>query len=157
MVEVIKSGGSNFKRVNEQAIVFGQQKSLVGIVTSAATSTAPTGRPAIVILNTGIVHRVGYNRMYVPLSRTLAATGYTVLRFDYSGIGDSEPRADGFTPLASSLTDIREALDWLETVRQASQIILLGLCSGADHAVLYGPTDPRVVGLVLIDPSIPPH
>lgn len=156
MVKPVDSDGFNLKRVSEQAIVFGQQKSLVGIVTQAATSTAPTGHPAIVILNTGIIHRVGHNRMYVALSRTLAAAGYTVLRFDLSGIGDSDPRAEGLTPLASNLTDIGEALDWLGTVRQASRIILIGLCSGADHAVLYGPTDPRVAGLVLIDPSLPP-
>jgi hypothetical protein len=30
------------------------------------------------------------------------------------------------------------------------------LCSGADHALLYGYTDPRVVGLVLMDPFMPP-
>jgi len=33
--------------------------------------------------------------------------------------------------------------------------VLVGLCSGADHAVVYAGRDPRVVGLVLLDPSIP--
>jgi len=29
------------------------------------------------------------------------------------------------------------------------------MCSGADHAVLYGHSDPRVVALILMDPSVP--
>ena len=120
MTEVIESGGPNSEptnaqaQVSEQAIMFGQNKSLVGIATQA-TAKSETSPPAIVILNTGIIHRIGHNRMYVALSRTLAAAGYTVLRFDLSGIGDSESRPEGLTPLASSLADIREALDWLET------------------------------------------
>jgi dienelactone hydrolase len=142
------------ERISEQAVLLGQRKSLVGILTQAVTS-ARTDEPAIVILNTGIIHRVGHHRMYVTLSRILARAGYTVLRFDFSGIGDSDARADGLSPLDSCLADIKEVLDWLETNCQASRIILVGLCSGADHAVLYGHTDPRVVALVLMDPSIP--
>jgi dienelactone hydrolase len=112
--------------------------------------------PAVVILNTGIVHRVGHHRMYVSLSRKLAGAGHLVLRFDLSGIGDSEQRHDKLSTIDSSLADIREALDFLAATQQASRFVLIGLCSGADHAVLHGPTDPRVVGMVLMDPSIPP-
>jgi hypothetical protein len=53
------------------------------------------------------------------------------------------------------MADIGDALDWLERTHQASRVVLIGLCSGADHAVHYGHTDARVVGLVLLDPSIP--
>ena len=90
------------------------------------------------------------------MSRALGAVGYTVLRFDFSGIGDSSPRYDGLSLVDACMAEIREALDWLERDGAASGMILIGLCSGADHAVLYGHTDPRIVGLVLMDPSIPP-
>jgi pimeloyl-ACP methyl ester carboxylesterase len=143
------------KEISEQAVQFGQQKSLVGILAQAAKA-APSDRPAVVILNTGIIHRVGHHRMHVAMSRRLAEAGNTVLRFDFSGIGDSASRADGLAPLESCLADIGDAIDWLESARQASRIILVGLCSGADYAVLYGYRDPRVVGLILLDPSIPP-
>ena len=38
----------------------------------------------------------------------------------------------------------------------ARRVILVGLCSGADQALVYGISDRRVCGLVLLDPSIPP-
>jgi pimeloyl-ACP methyl ester carboxylesterase len=140
---------------SEQALLLGNRKALVGII-ARPSSPPPNEMPAVVILNTGIVHRVGHHRMYVSLSRKLAGAGHVVLRFDLSGIGDSEQRNDKLSTIDSSLADIKEALDFLAASRQASRFVLIGLCSGADHAVLYGPTDPRVAGLVLMDPSIPP-
>jgi pimeloyl-ACP methyl ester carboxylesterase len=138
----------------EQAVLLGQH-SLVGIVTRPPSAKQKDG-PVIVILNTGIVHRVGHHRMYVSLSRELAKNGRTVVRFDFSGIGDSKPRNDSTSPLMASLSDIREVLDTLEKSHDVYKVILVGLCSGADHAVLYAHTDPRVVGLVLMDPTLPP-
>jgi pimeloyl-ACP methyl ester carboxylesterase len=141
-------------KFSEQAVVLGEQKSLVGIITQAVG--APANDLAVVILNTGIIHRVGHHRMYVSFSRTLADAGFTVLRFDFSGIGDSDKRADSLPPLESNLSDIKEVIDWLEVTGQIKRVVLLGLCSGADNSVLYAASDPRVVGLVLMDPSIPP-
>ncbi|MBS0418903.1 MAG: alpha/beta fold hydrolase [Proteobacteria bacterium] len=138
----------------EQAVLLGRH-SLVGIVTRPPPARQKE-EPAIVILNTGIVHRVGHHRMYVSLSRDLAMSGRTVVRFDFAGIGDSKPRKDSTSPLMASLSDIREVLDTLEKSNEVKKFILVGLCSGADHAVLYANTDPRVVGLVLMDPTLPP-
>lgn len=139
--------------ITEQAVLLGERIALVGIL--ARKVAAPANRPAFVILNTGLIHRVGYNRLYVGMSRALAAAGYRVLRFDFSGIGDSEPRQDALPPLASCMADIRDVLDWFEKTHAASRFVLVGLCSGADHAVIYGHSDPRVVGLVLLDPTLP--
>ena len=141
-------------KISEQAVLLGKQHSLVGIMTRAVTA-APSRHPTVVILNTGIMHRVGHHRMFVTLSRALAGVGFNVLRFDFAGIGDSEPRTDSLSPLDSSLTDLGEVLDWLEQERGISRVVLVGLCSGADHAILYGHSDPRVAALVLMDPSIP--
>jgi pimeloyl-ACP methyl ester carboxylesterase len=139
----------------EQAVLLGESRSLVGIVTRPRASYR-SDAPAIVILNTGIVHRVGHHRMYVTLSRMLAKTGRMVVRFDFSGIGDSKPRKNRLPALMASLAEIKEVLDSVQNSHQVSQVILVGLCSGADHAVLYAHTDPRVVGLVLMDPTMPP-
>jgi pimeloyl-ACP methyl ester carboxylesterase len=142
------------QKINEQAVLLGERRSLVGIL-ARATAPPSKDRPAVVILNTGIIHRVGHHRMYVTMSRALARAGYTVLRFDFSGIGDSDVRVDELSPVESCLADIKDVLDWIEKERQVSRVILIGLCSGADHAVLYGHTDGRIIALVLMDPTIP--
>lgn len=142
-------------KIREQVYLLGPGRSLVGIVTEQGTPGGRPGLPAIVLLNAGIIHRIGPGRMSVLLARHLAALGHVVLRFDLSGVGDSRPRADGLAPVEGALADIREAIDWLAQARQVERVVLVGLCSGADHALLYAGRDPRVVGLVLLDPSTP--
>jgi len=141
--------------LSEQPVLFGSHAALVGIFTRPVAAPDAT-RPTLVVLNTGIIHRVGHHRMFVTLARTLSASGYPVLRFDLSGIGDSDPRTDRLSPIDAALADIGEAIDWIEKTSQSRRIILLGLCSGADHAVLYSHTDERIMGVILLDPSIPP-
>jgi alpha-beta hydrolase superfamily lysophospholipase len=139
----------------DKVVLLGERKSIVAIATQPAAMT-DAERPAVVILNTGIIHRVGHNRMYVALSRELAELGHVVLRLDLSGIGDSEARNDLLDPLAATLADIKDAIDWLFSSRAVKSVVLLGLCSGADHSIVYAGSDPRVAGVVLLDPSVPP-
>ncbi len=140
--------------ISEQAVLFGHQNGLVGIFARPPAS-ACQDNPTIVVLNTGVIHRVGHHRMYVTMARALASAGYPVLRFDLSGIGDSDLREGALSPLDAAVADIREALDWLEATSAARRVVLVGLCSGADQAVAYAHTDERIVGIVLLDPSIP--
>ena len=141
--------------VVEQATLLGPRKSMVGVISTSEACADHPDRPTIVILNSGIIHRVGTNRMTVALARALASCGHTVVRFDLSGIGDSAPRPDGLPPLEAELADIREVLDSLESMRRTRRFVLAGLCSGADFSIVYAGSDPRVVGLVLMDPTIP--
>jgi dienelactone hydrolase len=141
--------------VREQAQLLGPRRSLVGVFSEPGAG-APPEQPTVVLLNSGIVHRVGANRMSVPLSRALAEAGHPALRFDLSGIGDSLPRADALAPLEASLADVREVLDTLERTRGVRRVVLGGLCSGADYSIVYAGSDPRVVGAFLLDPTIPP-
>ena len=69
-------------RISEQAVLLGQRQSLVGVLARAVAET-PADGPTVVILNTGIIHRVGHHRMFVTMSRALANVGYAVLRFDF--------------------------------------------------------------------------
>jgi len=143
------------ERVVEQALLLGPRKSMVGVITPASAQASLPDAPFVVILNAGIIHRVGPNRMHVLLARALAAAGFGVLRVDLSGLGDSEARNDALPPLDATMADIREILDMLQTTRQVQRVVLVGLCSGADHSVIYAGTDERVVGVALMDPSIP--
>jgi len=139
---------------NELAVHFGRSASLMGILSRPPAET-PVRRPAVVILNTGIAHRVGHHRMYVKMARELAALGHLVFRFDFSGIGDSAPRRDTLDPTEAHKADVLEALDWLTASCNVNEVVLIGLCAGAEIALGYGHSDKRVIGLVLLDPEIP--
>jgi dienelactone hydrolase len=139
----------------ELAVHFGRSDSLLGIL-SRPPSKMPIRKPAVVVLNTGIAHRTGHHRMYVKMARDLAALGHIVFRFDFSGIGDSPPRRDIHNPIEAHQADLSEALDWLTASYGVTEVILIGLCAGAEIALRYGHSDKRVLGLVLLDPTIPP-
>ena len=140
---------------SELIVPFGPSASLMGIL-SRPTSELPIRRPAVVILSTGVAHRIGHHRMYVTMARELAASGHLAFRFDLSGIGDSANRGNGLTPDEAHQADVSEALDWLTASCDVREVVLIGLCSGADIALNYGHSDKRVLGLVLLDPTIPP-
>jgi alpha-beta hydrolase superfamily lysophospholipase len=141
--------------MTEHAVTFAAGNSLVGVLTKAELEGNPL-RPAVVLLNAGIVHRVGPNRLHVRIARELARRGFASLRFDLSGIGDSLPRTDGLSLHAAALADVREAMDFVAAELKASSFILVGLCSGADLAFRAAMADGRVVGAVLID-GMPYH
>lgn len=143
------------EHIVEQALLLGPRQSMVGVITPASAQAVVPDAPFVVILNAGIIHRVGPNRMHVLLARALAAAGFSVLRVDLSGLGDSEARNDALPPLDATMADIREILDMLQATRQVQRVVLVGLCSGADHSIIYAGTDERVVGVALMDPSIP--
>jgi pimeloyl-ACP methyl ester carboxylesterase len=133
----------------EKVVTFGQAAGLVGVMTLAAM---PRPRaPHVILINSGIVHRVGASRVYVTLARYFAAAGITTLRFDLSGIGDSERATEAVSLDASVLEDIRAAVDLLTTKHGAARVVLAGLCSGAFDAFEFALRDPRVAGAVMID------
>jgi hypothetical protein len=136
--------------MTEHAVTFAAGKSLVGVLTRAELEGDPL-RPPVLLLNAGIVHRVGPNRIHVRIARELARRGFASLRFDLSGIGDSLPRTDGLSLHAAALADVREAMDFVAAELKASSFILIGLCSGADLAFRAAVADERVAGAVLID------
>ena len=66
-----------------------------------------------------MVHRVGPNRLYRPAraEEELASAGHVVMRFDFSGRGDSDVRTDGMSFLASTVEEVRDAMDYLAESR----------------------------------------
>lgn len=137
--------------MNEQAILFGGANSLVGIITEPQGGTDRGHKPNVILLNAGLLHRIGPNRTYVKLIRRLAGLGYTGLRFDLSGIGDSRAATDGHSEPDSRLRDIRDAMDMMAAKTGEDRFILGGLCDGAVSSFAAAAHDPRVVGVVLID------
>ncbi len=138
--------------MKERALTFGPDGILVGILTEPDPASAVPGTPGHVILNSGILHRVGASRIYVQIARALAERGFTTLRFDFSGVGDSGTRRDTLPIEERFVRETQEAMDYLAGVKGVDRFVLGGLCSGADGAFWTALEDERVVGLWQIDP-----
>lgn len=122
--------------------------SLIGLLHRPAR---PKSR-AVVIVVGGPQYRIGSHRQYVMLARALADAGYAVLRFDYRGIGDSDGPFVGFEGV---FEDIRAAVDALcDAVPETRDVVLWGLCDGASAIAFYARHDPRIDGVVLLNPWV---
>ena len=137
--------------MREEAVFFGEVKSLIGIVTDPQNRNADHPKAAVILLNPGIVHRVAPGRVYVRMARALAAMGFVVLRFDFSGIGDSAVRHDNLPFERSAVKETQDAMRFLQTTRGIERFVLLGGCSGARVSLQTACCDPRVVGAFLIN------
>jgi pimeloyl-ACP methyl ester carboxylesterase len=135
--------------VTERVMCFGDEENLVAIISEPSP---PRPVPNVLILNAGVLHRVGPHRLHVQLARRLAARGHRVARLDLSGIGDSRALPGRMTFRESSVADIRTTLDSLAAEGDSTDFILFGICSGADNALAAAQADPRIRGLVLVDP-----
>lgn len=132
----------------DEVLPIGDDDRLVAVL---SRPRAVGDRPAAVILNAGVLHRVGPHRLHVALGRRLAARGLPALRIDLAGIGDSPGRGDGGSFRASAVADTRAAMTAITAATGCDRFILFGLCSGADNGLATAAVDPRVVGLVMLD------
>ncbi|HET9360289.1 MAG TPA: alpha/beta fold hydrolase [Vicinamibacterales bacterium] len=140
--------------MREHAVVFGNESPLVGIVTEPDSRL--NGAPVCVLLNAGLGHRVGPNRLNVSLARKLADVGLTSLRFDFSGIGDSPASPSLDDAEESGVNETMQAMDFLAESLGPSRFVPIGLCSGANVAFALARRDKRVVGAVLINAATVP-
>ncbi len=134
--------------IETKAVTFRCQGAVLhGILDEPALS----GQRAVLIVVGGPQFRVGSHRQFTLLSRYLAASGIPTMRFDHRGIGDS----DGETSFEQLGPDIAAAVDKLcEDVPEIREIVLWGLCDAASAAMIYASSDPRIKGLILLNPWV---
>lgn len=113
-------------------------------------------RPLFVLLNAGSAHHVGPNGMHPQLCRRVAQEGWTALRLDIPGLGESSQEVarethhpyppDVGPMLWRVLAPLAEAA--------AGRIVLAGLCSGARNAykTALAAGAGAVRGLILLNP-----
>jgi len=146
---------TRYGNLEETALFFGGERRLFGILTSPPAESRRADLPAIVILNAGSIHRIGAHRLHVPLARTWAELGFSVLRIDLSGIGDSPAAAgcpENLTYPRDAESDVQAAMDFLSETIGARRFILAGHCSGGDITFQLCFKHDAVAGAVMINP-----
>lgn len=134
----------------EVPIHFGSDDGLFGILSTPAHPRDNT--PPVLIANTGANPRYGNSRVAVQVARWLAANGIASLRMDGAGIGNSAintgERGQPYARQGDS--DLSAAIDELSR-RFATPVLVLGMCSGAFHALRAAFEDRRIAGLILVN------
>ncbi len=139
-------------RETERIVRFGKNQGLSGVFCEPAGGRDPNDKTAVLFWNVGINHHVGPYRLFVDLARRLADADFCSLRFDVSGLGDSEHTKNDSRPEDErAVDDVREAMDFLRRTRGFERFVLLGFCSSVDSAHALAVEDPSVVGVIYME------
>lgn len=134
--------------MTEQPVCFGAGGRLVGTLARPAGAETEVG---ILLTNAGVIHRVGPHRINVKIARQAAAIGCASLRFDLSGLGDSQLARESVTWEEQAVRDMRAAMDYMQSATRVRRFVIFGICSGADNGLAAAAADSRVAGLFLVD------
>ena len=134
----------------ERTVQFGRADHLNGILT---LPKGLDGKPfaCLLIINSGIVHRIGVSRLHVSMARQLSNHGIASLRFDLSGVGDSDtpPGLDSIQAIVDE--DLRDAIHFTKEQFGDSPLVGAGLCSGAYDWIRSVGRNEGLWGAILLD------
>jgi pimeloyl-ACP methyl ester carboxylesterase len=139
--------------VAESAVTFGDH-GLFGVLSEGTRLHCGTG---IILANAGSVHTAGPGRAYVELAREWAALGFSVLRMDIGGVGDSDTRpgaVDNHPYPDHAVEDIAQAARWMIDRARVRRVIVAGLCSGAHASFHAGLQVHGLAGIMVINPIV---
>lgn len=126
------------------------EKQLIGVLHPAINASEDI---AVLIVVGGPQTRVGSHRQFVLLSRYLAENGFTSMRFDYAGMGDSEGVDADFMNVSD---DIESAIQTLKQHSGVAKVVIWGLCDAASSALIYAKkkTCDDLAGMILLNPWV---
>lgn len=138
--------------LRETALTFAcQGETLVGVLAQGSQA----GTRGVLVVVGGPQYRAGSHRQFTYIARALALAGLPTLRFDVRGMGDSTGPLHTFEHIGDDIDAALGAL--LQAQPGLRDVVLLGLCDGASAALMHVDAhrgDPRVAGLVLINPWV---
>lgn len=124
------------------------------VVPDSDSSVREVNKTGVIILSSGFLHNVGPYRLNVDIANSLSQSGFTVLRVDQSGKGDSPARLD-VAGLDAKLADYDDLFNYMQSNFGITNVVLIGLCSGADDGLDIANVRDTVSGLVFLDGFAP--
>jgi pimeloyl-ACP methyl ester carboxylesterase len=128
-------------------------KTYFGILAEPKTQPAKTTGVILLSGTFGGTTTLGRNRLWVKMARTLADRGYLVLRFDYTGLGDSAGTAFCYELESPAVPELRAGFDLLAG-RGITDFLLVGTCYGSRSALVAAAGEARVRGIHLLVPPV---
>jgi pimeloyl-ACP methyl ester carboxylesterase len=153
------SGGSSSGEVPTGGTVLIRERSVrlgpEGLFGIETEGDATSRSPVCIFVSVANEHRVGPGRLWVQLSRSLAAEGFRCVRYDVTGFGDSPPRAGVSLQSMHSLDAIDDVLEVARAVSPEvpREVVLFGLCSSG-YQVLEASLRLSPRGVCAMNPSV---
>lgn len=136
----------------EEAVFFGHKnREIFGVL--HIPDFQESKRACIVFCAPFAEEKLWSHRLFVYLARELCQVGYTILRFDYYGHGDSQGDFVDAT-LESRLTDINTSVSFLQKTYTVKSLGILGLRLGASLAMLSGKRNSCIDYQILLEPVV---
>lgn len=132
----------------EQPVQFSVDGDIVRGVLHTPGADAARHGAGVVFLHGWSGCRLGPHRMFVKTARQLARRGFTCLRFDFRGRGDSDGSTSGAS-IESMIKDARAAVRWMLEQDGIESMVILGICSGGKVAIGTAVVEPAATHLVL--------
>lgn len=126
------------------------QSQLVGVQHHAGDSAFDC---AVLIIVGGPQTRIGSHRQFLLLSRFLASNGISSMRYDATGMGDSDGEFSDFLDMND---DIEAAIQVCKRDFNVEKVVLWGLCDAASAALIYTKhrSSEDITGMVLLNPWV---
>jgi len=127
-----------------------ENKNLFGVLHT------PENRPSkkgIIFLHPYAEEKQRIDRIFVHMARLLCAKGYSAIRFDFYGCGDSEGNFEEVT-IDSQISDLRNVRNMFVREKGIDEISLFGIRLGANIAIQYAGMDKDIEKLILWSPII---
>lgn len=115
--------------------------------------TSNTDNHGVVLCCPFAEEKLWSHRVFVNFARLLAKNGYTILRFDYMGHGDSEGDFEDFT-VETRLSDIAKSVEVIKEKANVAHVGLLGLRLGTTLAAISAEENPGIDFLILWEPVV---
>lgn len=134
-----------------------QNQELVGILHLPNHLKQDRKTPGVVMFHGFTGNKTEAHRLFVQVARRLCDAGFTVLRFDFRGSGDSDGEFEDMT-LPGEVDDAKAALTFLTRQRRVDRdkIGVIGLSMGGRVATILASEDDRVKFAVLYSAALGP-
>lgn len=141
----------------ENSIIIPAGKHLLSGVLHSPVKALGKKSPVVVICHGFISNKVGQHRLFVKAARELCEAGFAVVRFDYSGCGDSSGEHQAIT-LDQQVNETISVLNFIKSIDNIDydSITLLGHSFGGCVASISAGKDRRIKRLVLWSPVARP-
>lgn len=136
--------------MKKQILINWKQEKLAAVIDYPENLQAERKYPLLIICHGFVGSKVGVDRLFVKTSDALMKDEWIVLRFDYSGCGESSGDY-GKTGLQDMIDQTRTVIDYGFNLKQVDQneMTLLGHSLGGATAALTAANDRRIKRLIL--------